>query len=442
MRTLTPADADYDEARRLFNLAIDKRPAVIAKCATAADVVEALRYAADRGLDVAVRAGGHSVAGMSTNDGGLVIDVRPMNDITIDPGRRTARVGAGVNWGEFDPAAQAHELVVTGGRAITTGVAGFTLGGGDGWLSRAFGLACDNLISVTLVTADGRVVKASEHENPELFWALHGGGGNFGVATEFEFQLHPMSVPIYAGLLAWPLEDGRDIGLAYLDLMASAPDELGGGLAVVTAPPEEFVPEHLVGKPVIGVVACYPGAVDEGAEAMKSLTEMEPEINILGPMPYTELQIAFSDPEGFHHYWSAEYHDEFTPDALDIFLDSGANRASPTTQQFIVPWGGAVAKVPEDATPLAHRRNKWISHPFANWEDPSQRDANVEWVRKYRRDIAPHTSGGVYLNFVGNEGNDRVRAAFGDEKYNRLARVKGEFDPNNVFRGNQNIEPA
>ena len=442
MRTLTQTDAEYDEARHVFNRSIDRRPAVIARCASPADVAEALEYAAEHSMAVAVRAGGHSVAGLSTNDGGLVVDVRPMKSIEIDPARRTARVGAGVNWGELDAAAEKHGLAVTGGRATTTGVAGFTLGGGDGWLSRVFALACDNLISVSLVTADGRRIRAAESENPELFWALHGGGGNFGVATEFEFTLHPLGPTVLAGLAAWPFDRAAEVSRVYRNLMSSAPDELGSALAVITGPPEEFVPAELVGQNLVAVAVCYAGPAAEGADVIKPLMDLAPPLNVIGPMPYTQMQIMLTDPPGFHHYWSAEYHDDFGDDAMAIFLEAGANRVSPLATQFLVPWGGAVARVPDDATPLAMRDTMWVSHPFAVWEQPEEAAANIEWVRKFRRDISGHTSGGVYLNFIGKEGQDRVRAAFGEAKYRRLAEVKGEFDPLNTFQGNQNIEPA
>jgi FAD/FMN-containing dehydrogenase len=442
MRTLTSADPEYDEARALFNRSIDKHPAVIAMCDSPHDVVEALGVARDRNLDIAVRAGGHSVAGLSTNDGGLVIDVRPMNDVTIDPGQRTAQVGAGVTWGDFDAAAQEHGLAVTGGRATSTGVAGFTLGGGDGWLSRALGLACDNLLSVDLVTADGRQIHASESSHPDLFWALHGGGGNFGVATSFQFRLHPIGPTVLAGLLAWPLEDARDVARAYRDLVRHAPNALGSALVILTGPPEEFMPAHLVGRPLLAVAVCYAGEVDEGADVLRPLVGMDPAVNLIGPMPYTEFQIMLTDPPGFHHYWSADYHDTFDDQAMDIFLRAGANRTSPLTQQLLAAWGGAITDVPDGATPLSHRSTRWVSHPFAVWDNPADAPANIAWVRDFRRDIAPHTNGGVYLNFIGAEGQDRVRAAFGDTNYRRLASVKATYDPKNTFRGNQNIHPA
>ncbi len=442
MEYIKPTHARYDEVRALFNVAIDKRPAVIARCASPGDVTQALAYARQSGFEVAVRSGGHSVSGLSSNDGGLVIDVRPMTGVVIDPERRTARVAGGVTWGEFDAAAQAHGLAVTGGRAITTGVAGYTLGGGDGWLSRAFGLACDNLISVDLVTADGREVTVSETENPDLFWALHGGGGNFGVATSFEFRLHPLGPIVYAGLIGWPARCARDVARAYRDFMETAPEAFGSGLLMLSAPREDFVPSRLVGETVVAIAMVYAGFEDEGAEVAKPLLDLAPEIQILGPMPYTELQIMLTDPPGFRHYWSADFHDTFDDDALETFISSGLDRPTARTQQILFPWGGAVARVPEDATPINHRATPWVTHPFAMWQDPAETDAAIAWARRFRRDIASHTNGGVYLNFIGNEGEERVRAAYGEAKYARLAEIKAEWDPGNVFRGNQNIRPA
>lgn len=442
MDVISPGDPRYDEARALFNAMIDKRPAVIAGCATPEDVADALDLARREGYEVAVRAGGHSVAGMSTNDGGLVVDVRPMKHVEVDPTTRQARVGAGVTWGEFDRAAQEHGLATTGGRVSTTGVAGFTLGGGSGWLERSHGLACDNLVSVDLVTADGRQVTASEDENPELFWGLHGGGGNFGVATSFVFRLHPVGPIVTAGLLLWPGEAATDVARLYRDVAGTAPDELGSGLVVITGPPEEFVPPHLQGQTLVAVVGMWDGDIDDGADAMAPLRALAPEVDLVGPMPYTDFQCLIDDPPGMRNYWSAEYHDEFPDAALDVFVKYGFERQSPLAQQILFPWGGAVARVPEDATPMTKRSARWITHPFAVWEDPADTDRNVEWARAFRRDIARYTNGGVYLNFVGDEGQDRVRAAYGDEKYGRLATLKREWDPGNVFRGNHNVRPA
>ena len=442
MDLIRPDDPRYDEARTIFNAMIDKRPAVIASCVTPSDVIEALELAEREQYDVAVRAGGHSVAGVSLNDGGIVIDVRPMRTIEVDPAGRAVRVGAGVTWGEFDRATQEHGLATTGGRVSTTGVAGLTLGGGSGWLERLHGLACDNLLSVDLVTADGRQVTASEDEHPDLFWALHGGGGNFGVATSFTFRLHPVGPEVTAGLLIWPADAAGDVARRYRDIALTAPDALGSALAVLTAPPEDFVPEHLVGTTVVAVVALWAGDVSEGEEVIHPFRELAPEIDLVGPMPYADFQCMIDDPPGLHNYWSADYHDDFPDEALDVYLKYGFSKQSPNTQQLLLPWGGAVARVPEDATPMANRDVSWITHPFAMWENAVDSDRNIEWARSFRRDIARFATGGVYLNFIGEEGADRVRAAFGDAKYSRLAAIKGDWDPHNVFRGNQNIKPA
>ena len=405
---------------------IDKRPAVIAPCASPGDVADALALARDERYDVAVRAGGHSVAGMSTNDGGLVVDVRPMKEITVDVVRAAARVGAGVLWGEFDRAAQEHGLAVTGGRVSTTGVAGFTLGGGSGWLERAQGLACDNLVSVDLVTADGREVTASATEHPELFWALHGGGGNFGVATAFEFAMHPVGPEVTAGLMLWPGDAAHDVTRVYRDLAFDAPDELGSGMVMLTGPPEPFVPEHLLGTTCAAIAALWTGDQSDSGDVLAPFRDLGPAVDLVGPMPYADFQCMIDDPPGFRHYWSAEYHDVFPDDAVDVFVKYGFERSSPLSQQLMLAVGRRGRSCAEDATPLTKRDATWITHPFAVWEDRGGdrrrasrgRAASGATSRSY-------SNGGVYLNFIGNEGQDRVRAAFGDAKYERLAQDQG-----------------
>ena len=339
MDLIKPDDAGYDEARTVFNSMIDKRPAVIAQCATPADVRDALQLATGEGLDVAVRAGGHSVAGVCLNDDGLVIDVRPMKDIQVDADARQVRVGAGVTWGEFDRATQEHGLATTGGRVSTTGVAGLTLGGGSGWTERAWGLSCDNLVSVDLVTADGREVTASEDENPDLFWALHGGGGNFGVATSFVFKLHELGPLVTAGLMLWPGDAAADVARQFRDFAAEAPDELGTALVFLTGPPEEFVPAHLQGTTVLGIAGLWVGDVDEGAEAMQPLKDLAPEVDLVGPMPYADFQCMIDDPPGMRNYWSADYHDSFPDDALDVFVKYGFSKQSPLVAAAAAPVG-------------------------------------------------------------------------------------------------------
>ena len=354
----TPGDEQYDERRALFNGMIDAKPRLIATCDAPSDVMSALARASSEGLEVAVRSGGHSVAGMSTVDDGLVVDVRGMKRIEIDPERRTARVGAGVTWGEFDAAAQQHGLATTGGRVSTTGVAGFTLGGGSGWLERAYGLACDNLIGVDLVTADGREVRADESTNTDLFWALHGGGGNFGVATSLEFRLHPVGPILMAGLMAWPLDAAPDVGRAFLDWAGNAPDELGSALVLLTGPPEEFIPPHLQGQKLVAMAACWCGDDAMADEVMAPIRALQPEVDLVGRMPYAELQKMIDDPPGLRNYWSADFHDDFDEKALDAFVRSGALLA--------------VALHPTDRVPVGRcRRGGWAPTPPWRSASPS-----------------------------------------------------------------------
>ncbi len=436
----SPGDSNYDERRALFNGMIDSRPRLIASCTTPSDVIGALAQARAEGLEVAVRSGGHSVAGASTVEDGLVVDVRPMKQIEIDAGRRTAKVGAGVTWGEFDAAAQQFGLATTGGRVSTTGVAGFTLGGGSGWLERHYGLACDNLIAVDLVTADGHEVRADAKSNPELFWGLHGGGGNFGVATSFEFHLHQVGPILMAGLMAWPLEQGAAVGHAFLDWAESAPDALGSALVVLSGPPEEFIPAHLQGAPIIGVAAVWSGDDALADDVMAPMRAQQPAVDLVSRMPYVEMQKMIDDPPGLRNYWSADFHDEFDDKALDVFLEYGHTRPSPLTQQIVFPWGGAVDKLGAQ-TPMAQRDAAFVSHPFAVWEDAADDHTALSWVREFRSAIAPFANGGTYLNFIGDEGEERVRAAYGDRSYDRLVALKAEYDPTNVFHRNQNIKP-
>lgn len=442
MEWVRPEDTAYDETRKLFNAMIDRRPAVIARCADAADVAEALAHARANRLDVAVRAGGHSVAGMSTNDGGLVVDVRPMKSIQVDPDNRTVTVGAGVTWGEFDRATQEHGLASTGGRASTTGVAGFTLGGGSGWLERSYGFACDNLQSVDLVTADGDRVTASAVENPELFWALHGGGGNFGVATGFTFGLHDLGPTVHAGIMLFRGEDAPDLARAYRDISLKAPDAVGTALVFLTAPPEPFVPEEMVGKPAVGLAYLYAGDPAAGAEGAAPFRALGPAVDLVGDIDYTAFQCMIDDPPDLYHYWSAEYHDALPDAALDVIVDAASHLPGPHSQHLVARWGGAVAGPAAAQTPLQNRGAQWVTHPYGMEASAAAAEEAKAWVKQFRRDIAPYANGGVWLNFVGDEGRDRVRAAFGEENYGRLARVKREFDPENVFRGNQNILPA
>lgn len=353
----------------------------------------------------------------------------------------TVRVGAGATWGEFDTATQEHGLATTGGRVSTTGVAGLTLGGGSGWLERSYGLACDNLLSVDLVTADCEQITASDTEHSDLFWALHGGGGNFGIATSFEFRLHRLGPIVLAGLMLWDGNVGRDVALAYRDWADELPDEMGTGLVYLTGPPEDFVPEHLRGRTCLALAACHTGDIAEGQRLLGPMRSLAPEVDLVGEMPYAGFNSMLDDPPGKRNYWSAEYMASLPDDAIDVFVKYAANLPSPFTQHIMLPWGGQVARVSASDTPMTQRDAAWVTHPFSVWEGEENDAENIRWAREYTADMHEWATGGVYLNFIGDEGQDRVHAAYGPN-YDRIARIKGQYDPDNVFRGNQNITPA
>jgi FAD/FMN-containing dehydrogenase len=438
-------DAGYDEARAVFNGMIDRRPALIAVCQSTDDVVAAVNHARDRGLPLSVYGGGHGVTGAAVVDDGLVIDMRSMKAIEVDPDARTVRAEAGLNWGELDAATQAHGLAVTGGRVPDTGVAGLALGSGSGWLERKLGFTCDNLLAAELVTADGRVVQASADENPELFWGLRGGGGNFGVVTAFHLQLHPVGPIIYGGMLAWPAPMAGDVVRFWRDFMLSAPDEVGSALAFITAPPAEFVPEPVRGHPVVGCIVCYAGDPDEGAKVMQPLREFGPPgLDLLGAMPYLAVQdiITEANPHGRRNYWSADFLAELPDAAVDALVEHATAPVSPFSSMLLVAGGGAVARVPDDATAFGERTAPFNTHYLSMWEDAADDDKNIAYTRAIAAAMKPWTTGRVYLNYIGDEGLHRVESSFGEKKYARLQALKAEWDPDNLFCHNQNIKPA
>ena len=437
---LVPADRSYEQAREIFNVMVDKRPAVIAQCADADDVTRALAFARDGGLEVAVRGGGHSVAGSALSDGGLVIDLRLMNAVTVDPDARTATVGGGATMSNLDRATQPFGLVTTGGRVSTTGVGGFTLGGGTGWLDRKLGFACDRLTSVDLVRADGEHMRANEDENPELFWALHGGGGNFGVATSMTFRLDPIP-GVSVALLLWRAESGRQVLRRYRDLVEGSPDDVSGGALYLTGPPEEFVPTDLVGQLIFAVLVTYTGPLEEARPYIDPLLALAPDGQLVLEMPYADLQCMLDDPPGNRNYWSAEHLSALPDEAVDVFSSRAFDMIIPSpTQHALFFQGGAPARDAHD-WPTPFRTAPWVVHPFGVWSDPADDARGRQWVRDVRSDVSPWATGDVYLNFTGDEGEDRVRAGFGSQ-YQRLARVKAEYDPDNVFHVNHNIKPA
>ena len=438
-----PGDPEYAEACTLFNSMIERRPAFVARCAAPDDVIAALAFARRQNLELAVRAGGHSVAGLSLVDDGLVIDVRGMSDVAVDPERRIARVGPGVTWAELDRATHEHGLATTGGRVSTTGVAGLTLGGGSGWLERKHGLACDNLLAVELVTADGELVRASQEENPDLFWAHRGGGGNFGVVTSFELRLHPLESEVLAGLALYPAEHGRELLALYRDVMNDAPEELSLAYLYLTAPAEPDVPEHLHGRLVVAIAGMYAGSVEEGKAALRDLRAFgPPEVDFFAPMPYPEFQCVLDDPPGLRNYWTDEHLADLPDEAIEAIAGRAEELPPGPAALFIVAWGGAVARVSEESSPLAGRDAAFVVHPFALWEDSADDERMIGWARAFREDLRGFATGAVYLNFVGDEGEARVRAAYGPRSYERLAGIKSEWDRENVFRASGNVAPS
>ncbi len=437
-----PGDSTYDEARKVFNGMIDKRPAVIARCASTADVAAAVNFARDNDLVVAVRSGGHSVAGMCICDDGVLIDLSAMKQIDVDADARTARVGGGVLWGELDAATQEHGLHTPGGRVSTTGVGGFTTGGGYGWTSSKYGLTCDNLISAEVVTADGQVLTASADENADLLWGIKGGACNFGVATSFEFELHPLGPTVFAGLAAWPIDQAPEVLRGWRDYVDNAPDELSTGMVILTAPPEDFVPKEVQGTPILGLVGIYVGDPDDGPAAFQPLKDLGPAIDLIGPMPYTAFQ-ALLDPgnqPGFRNYWRGEYMAELSDDAIDTYYEQAREPISPFTQIVLFRVGQAVKAVKDEDSAFSHRDADYMVHPLAVWEDPADDEKVIGWVREFSEAMRPFETGGVYLNFTPEA--DKVRDAFGEQKYERLVALKDKYDPENLFQHNQNIKPS
>jgi hypothetical protein len=398
-------------------------------------------------MEVAVRGGGHSASGFSTCDDGILIDLSPMKGIRVDPESHTVRAEAGLTWGEFDKETQAFGLAVTGGRFSTTGIAGLALGSGSGWLERKCGLTGDNLLSADVVTADGRFVKCSPRENADLYWGLRGGGGNFGIVTSFVFRLHEVGPMIYGGMLVAAPDKAGDILRFMREYMADAPDDLGGAVAFVSAPPEEFVPPEMHFAPITGIVLCWTGDHEEGERVIAPIREVaQPLMDMVGPMPYVALQAMLDDggPKGINAYMKAEFMEELSDDAIEKFVAHGGARPSPTCQLLLEPMGGAISRMGEDDTALGRRDVQWCYHALAMWMEPGEEAdaAHRNWARKLATALEPDTTDGVYLNFTSDEGEDRVRKSYGEEKYARLVELKDKYDPTNLFHLNQNIKPS
>jgi FAD/FMN-containing dehydrogenase len=434
-----PSDTAYDEARKVWNGMVDKRPAIIAYCTGHHDVIQALEFARSSDLPLAVRAGGHNVAGSAVCDRGLVVDLSRMKELAVDPERRTADAQAGLKLGELDAATQAFGLATTMGINSDTGMAGLTLGGGFGKLGRKYGLACDNLISADVITADGRLVHASARDNPDLFWGIRGGGGNFGIVTAFEFRLHPVGPEILRAWLVYDWGHAGDALRSYGELAARAPDEVSADAVLVTGPS---------GERLFSVSLCYVGLLEQGARVLESLLEplrrrAKPLEEQIAPIPYLEVQSAGDAvfPRGQRYYWKAQFVKEINEDAVGVLMERFAATPSRHSMFVFQQVGGAISRVPPGETAYVNRDAMFDAFPISIWESPRDDEANVAWARDLWAALRPFATGGVYVNSLGEEGEERVRAAYGDN-YSRLAALKGEYDPTNLFRLNQNVKPT
>ncbi|HET8616192.1 MAG TPA: FAD-binding oxidoreductase [Actinomycetales bacterium] len=443
-RAIRPGDPGYDEARAVYNGSIDRYPVLIVQPSGNADVRDAVGFARQQRLPLAVRCGGHQVAGLGTVDDGLVIDLSSLKGVRVDAEAGLAHASAGSLWGEYDRDLEMLGLATPGGRVTTTGVGGFTLGGGYGWLSTKYGLACDNLVGADLVTASGELVHVTDDTNPDLMAALRGAGANFGVVTSFTFTAHPVPPLMMAGMLVVP-NDGRraeDALAAYRDFIETAPRDLVTALACVLAPPEEFVPDGLVGTPIFAIVVAWLGDSSDAEAAVAPLRGiMDGGIDLLQPMPYTAFQAMLDGfaPRGWQNYHRGHYVSGLPDGVIDAYLANGRGIGSPMTQGIVFRLGGAIAEVPEDATAVSNRAAPYMAHPIACWRDDSETQHEMAWVHDFSAAFEPASTGGVYLNFEPGTGQADVRAGYGPVKSQRLAELKQHWDPDNVFRTNHNL---
>jgi FAD/FMN-containing dehydrogenase len=440
---LSPEDPDYDDVRAVWNGMIDRRPGLIARCASADDVFEAVRFARDRGLEVAVRGAGHHIAGNSVCEGGLLIDLSPMKAVQVDPKARTARVGGGATLADMDAGTQAHGLATPLGVNSTTGVAGLTLGGGFGWLSRMHGLTVDNLAAAEVITADGDRLRASEDENPDLFWALRGGSGNFGVVTSFEYRLHDVGPEVLSGLIVHPFDDARDVLHRYREFADDAPDRVNPWFVLRKAPPLPFLPEEVHGRMILILPVFVAGDMETGKPLVEPLRAIgKPIADVVGPHPYAGWQQAF-DPlltPGARNYWKSHNFPALEDGALDAIVDYAGRLPSDQTEIFVARMGGAMNRRPAGATAYPHRDVEYLMNVHTRWEDPGEDDGCVGWAREFFDTMGRYATGGVYVNFMPTDETERVKAAYGPN-YGRLAELKRRYDPDNFFHLNQNIPP-
>lgn len=433
---LHPGDDHYETARRVWNGMIDRKPALIIRCAGVADVITAVNFARTNNLLVSVRGGSHSAAGNAVCEGGLMIDLSLMKGIRVDPVRRTARAEPGLTWGEFDHETQAFGLATTGGFVPSTGIAGLTLGGGLGYLMRRFGLTCDNLLSVDLVTAAGQLLTASETENADLFWGVRGGGGNFGIVTSFEYRLHAVGPMVLGGFIFHPLPRAKEVSQFYRQFTRTSPDELTTHLAFATSPD---------GHPVVAFILCYSGPLEKGEEVIRPLREFgSPVADTVGPMPYTAVQALGGPlyPPNRLNYWKSSFLKELSDDAIETMIAQFATVPSPFSAAALEELGGVVSRVGRDETAFGERSAHYNLIITSEWIDPAESEKNIQWARDFWEAMQPFESEAVYVNYLGTEGEDRIKAAYGPTKYERLVALKNKYDPTNFFRLNQNIKPT
>jgi hypothetical protein len=440
---LAPGDGGYDEARKVYNGMIDRKPALIAQCTDAADVISAVKMAKANGLRVSVRGGGHNAAGLGVCDDGLTIDLAPIRYVRVDPASRTVRVGGGCKWGDVDHATHAFGLAVPSGIISTTGVGGLTLGGGMGHLSRKYGLTIDNLLAVDMVLADGSFIVASADENADLFWAVRGGGGNFGVVTSFLFQAHPVST-VCAGPMLWKLEDAAGIMKWYREFITRAPEEMNGFFAIMAVPPGPPFPEELHLRKMCGIVWCYQGPMEQANAILQPLRDYrQPAFELFMAMPFPMLQGLFDAvyPKGLEWYWKADFFKELSDEAIAVHLEHASRLPTWQSTMHLYPVNGQVHRVSENETAFGHRDAVWSAAIVGVGPDPANRGKITGWAKSYYEALHPFSSGGAYLNFMMEEGEDRIRASYRGN-YGRLAAIKEKYDPENFFRVNQNIRPA
>lgn len=442
--SLSSTDPGYDEARRVFNAMVDRRPGLVAQPLDAADLQHAVRFAGRHGVLVSIKGGGHSAPGHAVCDDGLLIDLSRMRRITVDPDQRVAVAEGGATWGEFDAATQQHGLAVTGGRIRGTGIGGLTLGSGSGWLERKLGFTVDNLLAADVVLASGDLVRTSERDHADLFWGLRGGGGNYGIVARFEYRLHPVGPLVWGGMLLFP-RDGREAGVlrAYRDFMEGAPDDVGGAAVLLTAPPLPIIPEAAHGRTMLAIVALFFGPPAEGERAFEPILRLGPAAAFVQPMPYLEVQgmLEEANPPGRRGYWKADTCAELPDEAIEALLRATAAPASPFTTVLVQPMGGAAARVADDATAMGWRQAKWSLHVLGMWDDRADDTRQVEWVRGVAAAVSPWAQKATYLNYLMDEGEGRVRDSFGPH-YARMVALKDKFDPDNFFCMNQNIRPS